>query len=143
MSFKRIYSFPSRVLSRSGKKKPPKIQKSTSQSIKIVKYGHYRGDITVAPKILASCYLRSDIELIWHWFPMSHCGLECQIWSGQGFWGYNGQIWHLSIPLVFLGIKDFMKNVKGRQRSKRPNQRPESQNCWSFRFFGSLGLIWC
>ena len=55
-----------------------------------------------------------------------HSELKWQIRLGNYSWGYNAQIFHFCLPLDFLGAKDFKKIVKGRQRSERPNQRPDT-----------------
>ena len=55
-----------------------------------------------------------------------HSELKWQIRLGNYSWGYNAQIFHFCLPLDFLGAKDFKKIIKGRQRSERPNQRPDT-----------------
>ena len=57
---------------------------------------------------------------------MGHSELKWQIRLGNYSWGYNAQIFHFCIPLDFLGAKDFKKISKDRQRSERPNQRPDT-----------------
>ena len=56
----------------------------------------------------------------------THSELKCQIRLGNYSWGYNAQIFHFCLPLDFLGAKDFKKIIKGRRRSERPNQRPDT-----------------
>ena len=53
-------------------------------------------------------------------------GKKCKIWLGNYSWDYNAQICHFYLPPDFLGAQDFKKIIKGRQRSERPNQRPDT-----------------
>ena len=57
-----------------------------------------------------------------------HSDLFSEFWSDDSFWGYTAQIWLSSIPIVFLGVKDYRKNEKGRQRSWRPNKGQRVNN---------------
>ena len=59
-------------------------------------------------------------------YIVAHSELKWQIRLGNYSWGYNAQIFHFCLPLDFLGAKDFKKIIKGRQRSERPNQRPDT-----------------
>ena len=72
-----------------------------------------------------------------------HSEPKCQIWVGNCSWGYSAQIWHFSIPLAFLGAKDFKKIIKGRQRLERPNQRPGTGEFKFWPFFHVIVIIWC
>ena len=45
-----------------------------------------------------------------------HSDLFSEFWFGKSFYGYTAHFWLSSIPLVFLGIKDYRKNEKGQQR---------------------------
>ena len=62
-------------------------------------------------------------ESVFRWLlSFSHCDLFSEFWFSHSFRGYTAHIWLSSIPLVFLGVKDFRKNEKGQQRSWRPNK---------------------
>ena len=61
-------------------------------------------------------------------FQMAHSDLFSEFWFSESFRGYTAHIWLSSIPLVFLGVKDFRKNEKGQQRSWRPNKGQRVNN---------------
>ena len=51
-----------------------------------------------------------------------------EFWFGESFYGYTAHLWLSSIPLVFLGVKDYRKNEKGQRRSWRPNKGQRVNN---------------
>ena len=71
----------------------------------------------------------------------SHTELKCQIWVGNCCRGYTCQIWHFYICMDSLDFNGLKKVIKGRWKSKSPNQRPESKNMKISQLFNIIGFI--